>query len=81
MCELYAQRNKHLVTRELSDTLRSILNAHPHVDIVVEKIENRKMFQFFRDLFNDIGMARVGYQGYHFDKGSNFTQILSLEGL
>lgn len=72
MHELYIHREKQSVIEELFDTLRNIIQKHPDIDIVIEKIENEEMFLFFRDIFVRSGIERVCYQGYYFDRGSAF---------
>lgn len=70
MCDLYAHRDEESVTQEFLATLHDIIDRHPNVDIVVEKIENQEMFEFFRDLF--INFENISFQGYYFDRGSVF---------
>lgn len=72
MCELYTHRGEESVTQELHGTLRRILDKHPHIDIVIEKIEDSEMFEFFRGIFRDLKIESVSYQGYYFDQGSPF---------
>jgi EAL domain-containing protein (putative c-di-GMP-specific phosphodiesterase class I) len=70
--ELYNNKDERLVTQELLTTIRDIIDKHPHIDIVIEKIEYREMFEFFRDIFNDSWIENVYFQGYYFDRGSDF---------
>lgn len=72
--ELYDCKDTKKVTDELRRTIRRILdsNNHPNVDMVVEKVKNRKVFRFFRKIFADFGIKKVSFQGYYFDKGSPF---------
>lgn len=78
MCDVYEHRGEESVTQELKDTLTKIIDKHPHIDFVVEKIENEAMFKCFRKFFENFGIAeKVSYQGYHFDNSVQQTIFFS----
>ncbi|MDD5198107.1 MAG: EAL domain-containing protein [Candidatus Gracilibacteria bacterium] len=72
MKDLYCKKNSSFTVEDFSVNIKHIINTHPTVDIVVEKMEDHGMFEFFRDIFDELGIKNVCFQGYYFDKGSDF---------
>lgn len=72
MKDLYRKKNPSFTVEDFSVNIRHILCTHPAIDIVVEKMEDQGMFEFFRDIFDELDIKNVCFQGYYFDKGSDF---------